>query len=190
MKTNYGLLESLLLELCQTERSARSHCRREASRMKGAPAEAMLAAAEHAQSSLPALRQLARARGRAPGLGEAIGQSFSEIRHKVGDLFVSAELSYRGTLLGMYHGVTAFDLARGAARFECDYEMADFCKAWLSERRAILACCERALDWFAVHPVEARERVVTRMLSQWRRARVRASLRARPWMDEAFILQP
>jgi hypothetical protein len=147
------LLRNLTRELFQTEVSASRHCRREAKRLVDTPpSRAMLAVAEHADMVLNDLPPLANrhdlpvSRG-----GMATGALFSAVREHIADHLVEAERSYRGTLLGMRHGVDLVRLVRHVAAEQGDREIAAFCDNWLSIRVPLVARVEEQLVWFAQH---------------------------------------
>jgi hypothetical protein len=152
------LLERLLAEMLQTEQSASEHPRKEAEAL-GAdqpPAAAMLAIAEHAERCLPELRAFCAA---SPSrIGEAIGSAFSAIRDAVTDRLMSIEKSYRGTLLGLHHGIGCAVLMRAVAGTRRQMEIVDFCDRWLDQRRPLVDACERQIPWFATHVHEATEK--------------------------------
>lgn len=156
------LIAVLMPEGFQTEESAASHCSREAERLGTVgPAAAMRNVSEHAKRALPRLGELAKARG----LGGApaatvVGHTFSNVRTFFADLVVSQEKSYRGTLLGIQHGVGFFHLLEDAAVASGDQELADFCAQWVTERTELAAEVERELAWFAQNPEAALARAV------------------------------
>lgn len=147
------LLPSLVTELFQTERSAYRHPIREATRLGDVPpAIALRAVAAHANEVLDELPRLARARGIAvAGVGAMIGETFSDVRHFFADRLVDRERSYRGTLLGMRHGIDLVRLLRAAAEDEADAELVTWCERWLRVRERLVAGVERELDWFGHH---------------------------------------
>ena len=154
------LVAVLFPEVFQTEESAHVHPAREAKRLEGAPpAAGMLAVSVHAKASLERLRSLAEARGHAAAeKGTAIGKLFSTLRDVGTDVFLSSEKSFRGTILGMQHGVGVFLLLQHAAEASGDDELAMFCVEWLGERRPLIEQVERDLGWFARHPDVATSR--------------------------------
>ena len=147
------LLPSLMTELFQTERSAYRHPIREAKRLGDVPpAIALRAVAAHANEVLDELPELARARGLAvAGVGAIVGETFSDVRHFFADRLVDRERSYRGTLLGMRHGIDLVSLLRAAAEDEADVELVAWCNRWLSVRRKLVIEVERELSWFGHH---------------------------------------
>jgi hypothetical protein len=153
-----ALLHSLLTEMVQTEESAERHPRREASRFAAddPPAAALLAVAEHAERALAELESLDGPSSR--GLGKAIGKTFSAVREIVGDRLISKEKSYRGTLVGLHHGIDCALLTRAVASRCGRSDVVSFCNGWLEERRPLVARCQREVAWFAAHPERARQR--------------------------------
>jgi hypothetical protein len=148
------LLPRLFVELFQTEESAREHPRVEAERLGDAPpARALRAVAAHAGRVLPELERLAAAEGLGTSsLGAWIGTSFSAFRKRISDRILDREKSYRGTLIGLHHGIDAVRLLRSAARTAGRGPVEAFCEAWLAERVLLVTECERQLDWFGAHP--------------------------------------
>jgi hypothetical protein len=153
------LLGRLFVELFQTEESARKHPGIEADRLGDTPpGRAMRAVAVHAARVLPELRRIARAEGLGThSLGSWIGDAFSIARRLAFDRMLDREKSYRGTLIGMYHGVDVVRLARAAARARGRDRVAAFCDAWLDERIPLIDAAGRQLDWFGEHPTIAVE---------------------------------
>lgn len=156
--TTIDLTKALWPELFQTERSAQRHPQREAERLGAGPAaDAMRAIVEHATRAQLELERLAAARGyRAARSGSAVGRAFSEVRDKGVDRLMTAEKSYRGTLLGLHHGVGVVELLAAAAREGNDGELVASCARWLERRRELVLTAERALDFFAQNPDQAR----------------------------------
>lgn len=148
------LLPSLFVELFQTERSAYRHPIREAKRLGDVPpAIALRAVAAHANEMLDEIPNLARARGlEMAKVGLVIGEVFSDVRHFFADHLIDLERSYRGTLLGMRHGIDLVRLMRSAAEDEADFELVAFCDRFLAVRERLVAGVERELDWFGHHP--------------------------------------
>lgn len=148
------LLPTLFVELFQTERSAYRHPIREAERLGNVPpAIALRAVAAHANEALDELPELARARGiRLSSVGQLAGETFSAVRHFVVDRFLDVERSYRGTLLGMRHGIDLVRLLRAAADDEADVELVAWCDRWLPVRERLVAGVEADLTWLARRP--------------------------------------
>lgn len=142
-----------MTELFQTERSAYRHPIREAKRLGDVPpAIALRAVAAHANEVLDELPELARARGVAAArVGTIIGETFSDVRHFFADRIIDRERSYRGTLLGMRHGIDLVRLVRAAAEDEADLELVSWCDRWLSVRERLVSGVEREIDWFGHH---------------------------------------
>jgi hypothetical protein len=159
LKRQRALLASLMTELFQSERSAMKHPRREAERLGDTPpAQALRATAEHAERMEHELRDVAKAHDLSVSrLGVAIGSFFSLVRESVGDRLVDRERSYRGTLLGLRHGVDLMKMIQKVADASGLVELGGFCTRWLDERQALVTRVEQAMTWFATHPVVAAE---------------------------------
>jgi len=153
----HELLASLFRELFQSERSAMRHPRIEAERLgSGPPAQAMLAVAEHAKGAFANLRAAARTNDLPVSwFGVAVGSFFSMVRNGVVDRIIDTERSYRGTLLGIRHGVDVMKLIRRVADASGHVELAGLATRWLEEREALVDRVESAMGWFAEHPVKA-----------------------------------
>lgn len=133
------------------------HARREARRLGDiAPAHALTAIAEHAAALRPRFEAL-MARRRVEGIrtGRGFGAVFSAIRNAVADRLIDVERSYRGTLLGVRHGIDVARLLREVALREHDAHLVRFCDELLLERLALLEGAEQALAWFADEPARA-----------------------------------
>jgi hypothetical protein len=149
------LCNKLCRELAQSERSAEVHTLREARRLGDVPpARALLALSDHARAARPRLALLMRRRDQRVGLGlgRAVGEMFSALRHAIFDRLIDAERSFRGTLLGLRHGIDAMRLLRAVAAREGDLALAGYCEDVLAERLVLVAHAERALGWFADQP--------------------------------------
>jgi hypothetical protein len=145
------LIQHLSHELWQTEVSASQHCKREAERLGDTPpARAMLQAALHADAVLEELPKLAFER-QTPlgGVGAALGKIFSEVRDTVADKLLTSERSYRGTLLGLRHGVDLVQLMAAAVDDTNNRELRDFCERWLQRRTSLVDSVAAQLRWFA-----------------------------------------
>jgi hypothetical protein len=163
------LIGALFPEFFQTERSAERHPELEAQRLSDTPlAEPLRAVSKHATASLAELSRLAAARGHEGSrFGARIGRLFSTIRDRFADHLIDAERSYRGTLLGIRHGVDLVSLVAAAARARGDAELADFCAGWLQTRTRLVDELQQRLAWFAEHPERARAHPKNgRLLSQ------------------------
>lgn len=149
----HRLLCSLTRELFQTETSAALHCRREAERFGDArPAKAMLAVAEHAEKVLEHLPALMKRNGLPLSRGGMmVGSMFSMLRQRFADHLLDAERSYRGTLLGMRHGVDLMLLFRHVAERIPKPELVTFADDWLSTRETLVREAQEELAWFASH---------------------------------------
>jgi hypothetical protein len=181
-RTPSSLVAVLFPEAYQAEESAVSHCGREAERLGDVPPGlVMRAITEHAKGALPRLRELTEARGMtAASAGTAIGRLFSNMRDLGTDVVVSQEKSYRGTLLGVHHGVDTFLLLEDAAIAAADQELADFCHEWIAERARLVAEVERDLEWFAANPNAAMKRAMPAFVRRVSRSLpLPASLRSR-----------
>ncbi len=153
------LLQSLARELYQTETSAKLHCRREAERLGDAPpGRPLLATALHAQEALMSFSDQAK-RLQLPlssPVGALVGAIFSELRERVLDRLVRSERSYRGTLLGMRHGVDLVLMLRELSIPLRDPLLGTWCEDWLRVRTSLLREAETSLAWFAEHADKAR----------------------------------
>ena len=152
-----ALLRSLMREFFQTETSAVQHCRREALRYGDAPpAAALLAVAEDAGQVLRKLPALAESTGLPVSrLGALTGAFFSEMRERVFDRLLPSERSYRGTLLGIRHGIDLVTSLRYVAESLGNESLFDFCEGWLTRRTILMNHVEEELAWFARHPQRA-----------------------------------
>lgn len=148
------LLATLFFELFQTERSAIAHPSREADRYgETPPAHALRAIASHAKRTLPEIEGLARSRDiRLTRAGKAVGEMLSVIRDAVVDRLVSSEKSYRGTLIGVRHGIDLVTLIASLAEELDDQELVRFTTRWMRERQPLVGVATEALSWFARHP--------------------------------------
>ena len=153
----HKLRSKLCRELAQSEQSARVHPKREAKRLGNSPpAQALRAIADHAEQLRPRLEALLR-RDQHIGLaiGESMGRFLSAMRHFVIDRLVDGERSYRGTLLGVHHGVDVAILLRDVARRAGDVYLVTFCDELLATRRRLVEQAEASLGWFAEQPARA-----------------------------------
>ena len=153
----HKLRSKLCRELAQSEQSARVHPVREARRLGNSPpAVALRAIADHAEEMRPRLEALLR---RDQSIGLAIGESFgrllSAMRHLLLDRIVDTERSFRGTLLGLHHGVDVAILLRDVARRAGDAHLVTFCDELLATRRRLVEQAEASLVWFAEQPARA-----------------------------------
>lgn len=155
----HAWLSLLIHELFQTEQSAYDHPRVEADRLGDAPpAEILRAVAEHAKLALAELPPLVKRHDLPDSIGgKAVGAAFSTVRDYLADVMLSAEKSYRATLLGMRHGVDLVELIATVAREDGDEELATWCGRWLGHRRPLVEAAARELAWFASHPEHATE---------------------------------
>jgi len=148
------LRDKLCRELAQAERDARLHPRREARRLReGQAAEALFAIADHADGIEPGLMKvLGRRQAVGIKLAHAVASVFSGVRHLFLDHLIGRERSYRGTLLGLRHGVDVARLLREVATLNHDVALIKFCDLFLVERLCLLEDAEQAFAWFAEHP--------------------------------------
>jgi hypothetical protein len=151
------LLRGLMRELFQTETSAVQHCRREAERLSEAPpARTLHEISSQAASFLKELPHVAAAHDLPKSAGGMmIGALFSEARDKVVDRLIRTERSYRGTLLGVRHGIDLVQLLAQTAHEAGYTELYLFCERWLAARQRLVASLEREMVWFAKQPAEA-----------------------------------
>ena len=159
MSGQNDLLLRLFVELFQTEESARKHPRLEAERLGTAPpSQAMLALSSHAEAVLPEIERLAVAEGlNTSSAGTVIGDVLSAFRKLLLDQAIDREKSYRGTLVGLYHGVDVVRLLRASARAAGRDRIASFCESWLAGRTPLVEAATRQLDWFGANPRAALE---------------------------------
>lgn len=150
-----SLLDRLWPEVFQAERSAERHPLIEAERLgEWPPGVPMRLVSAHATNALAQAHVLAEARGvDGKALGKSFGESFSLLRDNAADLLLDLETSYRGTLLGIRHGIDVLRLLRHAA--EGDTELQRWADDWLDERVRLCAAVQDQLAWFAAHPAIA-----------------------------------
>ncbi len=155
MNAHDELVRTLMPEFFQTERSASRHTRVEAGRLGDTPpAEALYAVARHADRAIEGLAELGAAL-HLPGrmAGQAVGTTFSLLRGGVGDRLLDPERSYRGTLLGIHHGLDLVRLlAATSAYLPALAPLTTFCEAWLHTRTRLAEVCTAELAWFAANP--------------------------------------
>ena len=143
-------LDRLVKEFAQTERSAAEHPVKEAKRLGDVPpALALLSVADHAEDSREMFERLVGEEE--TKVGDWVGHAFSVLRDTMGDQVLTFDRSYRGTLLGMTHGL---DLAHVmlplAARVRPELE--DFLSDWIATRTPLVEACREQLSWFVSHP--------------------------------------
>lgn len=153
------LLHTLFIELFQTEQSADVHSRREADRLGNEPpAKALRAVADHARAALSEITALAEARGFTDTrAGMAVGSFFSAVRCILADRLIDRERSYRGTLIGMRHGVDVVSSVRFVAQAAGDTELVVALDTWLRVRAPLVDSVAAELAWFARNPERALE---------------------------------
>lgn len=151
------LCAKLCREFAQSEQSAIVHPKREARRLGDtSPAHALLAISAHAEELRPRFSSLMAKREQGGiEVGRAFGRMFSAIRQLFADRLIDAERSYRGTLLGLRHGIDLARLLREVALREHDTHLVRFCDEFLIERLALIEGAEQALAWFAEQPDKA-----------------------------------
>jgi hypothetical protein len=159
----HQLLNRLTQEYLQTETSAAWHCRREAKRLGDvALMAALMEIAQHADQILTELPLLARSEGLAHSpAGNLVGALFSQVRDKLADKLLDRERSYRGTILGVRHGIDVVRLLRSTAAAQGRERLVGFCDNWLRARIPLLQRAEDGLLWFAEHPERALERATS-----------------------------
>lgn len=169
------LLTSLIIEVFQAERSGAEHAPREAQRLGDTPpGRAMRDIGDDCRRALEELRSIASRPDIPQGsFGEKLGSMFSLVRESVGDVFVTRQLSYRGTLLGVHHGIDAILLLRSAAENAGDVEVVEWCMRTLDSRQPLVERAEHELSWFAREPARAMEPAKRSLLAKG--ARVVAS---------------
>jgi len=167
------LLHNVTHEVFQTETSAVRHCRREADRLGATgPGRAMLAISEHAGRVLDALAPVCHQEGLPVSAGgSTAGVFLSEMRDKVLDRLVQSERSYRGTLMGLHHGIDLMKLVSSAAAASGKSSLIALCGDWLLVRPALVQSAVEELSWFVMHPERATALARPFMLSA-RRQRV------------------
>lgn len=150
----HKLLVKLFHELFQTEQSAVSHPQREAERLGSVPpAQALRETSAHAERVLKELPELAAQHNLPTSrIGQSVGQLFSNMRQWFADHLLDEERSYRGTLLGLRHGVDLVLLIRHAARVEGDPGLEGWCTTWLTERVPLVDEVAAQLAWFGATP--------------------------------------
>ena len=151
------LLRTLMGELFQAERSAEAHCQREARRYaKDISATALWGICRQARGTIARLDELAEARGfEVARRGTMLGSLYSSIREAIADRFLSAERSWRATLLGLRHGVDVVVSLRLVADALDDAVLVNFCDELLRQRTPLVKEVENTLWWFAEHPARA-----------------------------------
>jgi len=150
------LCNKLCRELAQAEQSAVVHPAREARRLGNSPpGRALAAISEHARSLRPELEVLCTPQPFGIRVGQLVGKAFSALRTALFDRLIDAERSYRGTLLGLRHGIDLARLLREVALRRDQVGLIHFCERLLVERTALIEDAETALTWFAEEPGSA-----------------------------------
>ncbi|MFT3693789.1 MAG: hypothetical protein QM831_11650 [Kofleriaceae bacterium] len=153
------LFRKLGREFLQAERDCRLHTRREARRQgRGAPADALLSIAAHADQVEPRIEQLLGNASVGVLAARFVAHSFSDLRYGLVDRLMQRERTYRATLLGIRHGLDAgYLLTELALRSQFATSHA-FLEEALEVRARMLAVAVQALAWFAEHPRRAAQR--------------------------------
>lgn len=148
------LMVELFRELFQAERSAADHCVREAERLGDVgPAAVLRTIAVHALQSLNELPLLASAEGLpASGVAQALGSFFSTVRTTALDWLVQEQISYRGTLLGLRHGLDVARLLGHTADETMSEGLGEWCGEWVLAREPLVRVATEELAWFAQNP--------------------------------------
>ncbi len=169
MKSLRKLKEKLCRELAQSEHSAIVQPRREARRLGDIPpAHALLAISEHASAVRPRLEALIEGRrtgGPGFAIGRAAGSMLSTLRHFVLDRLIDTQRSYRGTLLGVDHGIDIVRMLAEITMRDGDEHLATFCAEWLRERLVLVENARRELAWFTDDPKFAMQSGLRRALT-------------------------
>jgi hypothetical protein len=156
MSDLHKLRTKLCRELAQSEQSARIHPLREARRLgKVPPAAALRTIADHAAMMRPRFEALMRDQPAGRRVGRWVGKLFSALRHGLFDRMIDTERSFRGTLLGLRHGVDTARLLREVAARLGDVYLVAFCDELLARRLPLIARAEATLSWFADQPSRA-----------------------------------
>ena len=153
------LLHNVVHEVFQTETSAVRHCRREAERLGATgPGRAMMAISGHASQVLEALGPICQREGLPISVGgSTAGMLLSEMRDKVLDRLIQSERSYRGTLMGLHHGIDLMKLVTLAAEASGKPFLLELCNNWIPARTALVQLAVEELSWFVMHPERATE---------------------------------
>lgn len=145
------LRDKLCREFAQSEQDAVIPVLREARRLGSSPpAEALRSVAAHATQLRPRFDAIALPR-QPVGLrmGRFVGEIFSGLRYAIADRVLSAERSYRATLLGLRHGFDCARLLREVARCDGHLALLAFSTNLIDTRAPLLDEVARNLDWFA-----------------------------------------
>lgn len=158
------LLHSLLREMQQTECSALLHCGKEATRLgTHGPIGPLRAIVAHVAEFKPQLDELVfEQRVAWPRVGDLSGRAMSFVRSAVFDKLAGHERSYRGTLLGVRHGLDVARMLHQVAIEGANPPVAAFASQWLVGREPLILPLVAGLGWFAAHPGVARATVWAR----------------------------
>ena len=88
-----------------------------------------------------------------------MGATFSALRRWIFDHLLHRERSYRGTLLGLRHGIDLVRLVGHLADELGEVELSVWCDQWLERRLGRIEAAEEQLAWFARHAETAAEAV-------------------------------
>ncbi|MBA3542463.1 MAG: hypothetical protein H0T79_22800 [Deltaproteobacteria bacterium] len=147
-----NLRAKLCRELVQSELDAVIHTAHEARRLGDAPpAEVMRMISEHARVVHPRLLELAGDQPIGVAMGYAVGALFSFVRQIAIDRIIRVERSYRGTVLGLKHGVDVARMLQRVAIEDGELDLARWCERVIAERQWLIECAESTFGWFVGH---------------------------------------
>lgn len=148
------LVDKLTRELAQAEFDARLHTQRQARRLGPCPpGDALAAISDHATSTWPGFVAAAGPnRTVSIEIGRLVARLFSATRHFAVDLVIDAQRAYRGTMLGLVHGLDCERLLRATAARSGDFALARWCERMLVDRVELLEDASNAMLWFAERP--------------------------------------
>ncbi len=86
------------------------------------------------------------------GVGREIGRIFSTTRYIAVDRLIDAQRAYRGTLLGLQHGLDCGRVLRRVAEHTGESAIITWCDDALRRRAELIEIAEEQLDWFADFP--------------------------------------
>ena len=148
------LVRSLMREFVQTERAAQLHCIKEADRLGAhGPAPTLRAIAAHAVSAMPEIDELVQQlEVPASRAGDLMGRALSFARSLIIDRAAGHERSFRGTLLGVRHGVDLVRMLGEVSDHAGLPGVRAMCHRWLATRQPLVDDLADGLCWFAEHP--------------------------------------